>query len=104
MSADRFARAVAFEHETTRRTSTHVERFAWGTVYLNGDLPHRFSSNLLWVDLGVSPPGVDELVGEADRVLGGRGLTHRMISVDGRTGERSPPDSSSSGGPSIACR
>jgi ribosomal protein S18 acetylase RimI-like enzyme len=91
MNAEVFGRAVAFEHETMRRTSTHVEPFAWGTVYLNADLPHRYSSNLLWVDLGVVPPGAGDLAAEADRVLGGRGMAHRKVNVDGEAGRRLAP-------------
>jgi ribosomal protein S18 acetylase RimI-like enzyme len=91
MTADRLERAVAFEHDVMRRTSTHVEPFAWGTAYLNEDLPHRYSSNLLWVDLGASPPGAEDLVAEADRVLGGRGLSHRKVNVDGEAGRALAP-------------
>jgi ribosomal protein S18 acetylase RimI-like enzyme len=86
-----FERAIAFEHEVMRRTSTHVEPFAWGTVYLNEDMPHRYSSNLLWVDHGIRPPGADDLVAEADRVLGTRGFGHRKVNVDGEGGRALAP-------------
>jgi ribosomal protein S18 acetylase RimI-like enzyme len=91
VTAGRFERAVAFEHEVMRRTSTHVEPFAWGTAYLNDDMPHRYSSNLLWVGPGVAPPGADDLVAEADRILGGRGMGHRKVNVDGEAGRALAP-------------
>jgi ribosomal protein S18 acetylase RimI-like enzyme len=87
MSRDeRFARTRAFERDVLRRTSTGVERFAYGDAYLNLDLPHRYSSNLLWVDEDADVPGAAALVEEADRVLGGAGLAHRKIDVDGQPG------------------
>jgi ribosomal protein S18 acetylase RimI-like enzyme len=83
---DRFARTRAFERDVLRRTSTSVERFAYGFAYLNLDLPHRFSSNLLWVEPDAGVPGAGALVDEADRVLGSAGLAHRKVVVDGEPG------------------
>ncbi len=87
MTADpRLVRARAFERDVLRRTSTAVERFDFGTWYVNQDLSRRYSSGLLWVDLDVRPPAVEALAGEADRILGAAGLEHRKIVVDGDAG------------------
>jgi GNAT superfamily N-acetyltransferase len=86
MSDDRFSRAVAFEREMLRRSSTAVEPFAFGTAYRNADLPHRWSSNLLWLDADRPAPGADAVAAEADAILGGAGLSHRKVIADGDGG------------------
>jgi ribosomal protein S18 acetylase RimI-like enzyme len=86
MNDDRFVRAVAFEREMLRRSSTSVEPFAFGTVYLNRDLPHRWSSNLLWIDIDAQPPDAGALAAEADAILGGAGYAHRKLIANGETG------------------
>jgi ribosomal protein S18 acetylase RimI-like enzyme len=91
MTDDRFRRAVALEHDVMRRTSTRVEGFAWGTVYLNQTMPHRYSSNLLWVALGERPRSATALAREAELVLGGIGLEHRKVNVDGEGGRALAP-------------
>jgi GNAT superfamily N-acetyltransferase len=90
MNDGRFERTVAFERDVMRRTSTRAEPFAHGTVYFNEDLPCRYGSNLLWVDLAVAP-GADELVLEADRILGGAGIAHRKVNVSGELGRSLAP-------------
>jgi GNAT superfamily N-acetyltransferase len=95
MRDGRFERTVAFERDVMRRTSTRVEPLAYGTVYLNEDLPCRYSSNLLWVDSpGLSPApatAADRLVLDADRILGGAGLSHRKVNVSGQIGRSLAP-------------
>jgi ribosomal protein S18 acetylase RimI-like enzyme len=80
---DVFARTLAFEREVVASVSTRLVPFTWGTVYLNDGYRERWDSNFLWVDTGgdvVADAG--ELAAEADRVLGGAGLTHREIRID----------------------
>jgi GNAT superfamily N-acetyltransferase len=95
MRDGRFERTIAFERDVMRRTSTRVEPLAYGTVYLNEDLPCRYSSNLLWVDPpvpGPAPaPAADRLVLDADRILGGAGLPHRKVNVSGQIGRSLAP-------------
>jgi GNAT superfamily N-acetyltransferase len=86
MSDDRFARAVAFEREMLRRSSTSVEPFAYGTAYRNADLPLRWSSNLLWLDGRARPAGAEAVAAEADAIIGGAGLSHRKVNADGEEG------------------
>ncbi len=86
MTDDRYLRAVAFEREILRGSSTSVEPFAFGTAYLHRDLPHRWTSNLLWVDLDARPPDAPALVAEAERILGGAGLAHRKVVASGGSG------------------
>jgi GNAT superfamily N-acetyltransferase len=75
-------RILAFERELMRRTTQRAERFAWGTAYLDGRFPLRWDSNLLWVDATLDGVEAADLAAEADRVLGGLGLTHRNILLD----------------------
>lgn len=92
MTADeRFARTRAFERDVMRRSSTRVEPFAFGTAYLHDELPRRYSSNLLWVDPAARSPSADALVAEAERILGGAGLEHRKVNVDGEHGRALAP-------------
>jgi GNAT superfamily N-acetyltransferase len=79
---DERARMLTFERDLLRRTTTRTEPFRWGTAYLDDRFPLRWDSNLLWADAPLDGVGADELAGEADRILGGAGLTHRNILVD----------------------
>lgn len=78
--AEDLARTVAFERRLLERVSTRLVPFAWGTAYLNDGYRVRWDSNLLWVEGGAAPG--EELVSEAERILGGAGLVHREIRVD----------------------
>jgi ribosomal protein S18 acetylase RimI-like enzyme len=91
MTPGRFERALAFEREVMRRVSTRVERFAHGTAYLDDGRPHRYSSNLLWVDVDAAPTSAAALADEAERILGGAGLAHRKVNVDGESGRMLAP-------------
>jgi GNAT superfamily N-acetyltransferase len=77
-SAD-LARTIAFERDLQTRLSTRLVPFPFGTAYLNDGYRARWDSNLLWVERDAS---ADELVPEADRILGGGGFAHREIRVD----------------------
>lgn len=79
---DERARMLAFERDLLARTTTRTEPFRWGTAYLDHRLPLRWDSNLLWAEGALDGVGADELAEEADRILGGAGLTHRNILVD----------------------
>jgi ribosomal protein S18 acetylase RimI-like enzyme len=80
MSAGDLARADAFAKRQLERTSTDVEPFDGGTAFLDRDFPLRYDSNLLWIDDPGDAP-VDRWLGEADRILGGRGYRHRKVVV-----------------------
>jgi ribosomal protein S18 acetylase RimI-like enzyme len=80
MSAGNLARADAFAKRQLERTSTDVEPFDGGTAFLDRDFPLRYDSNLLWIDDPGDAP-VDRWLGEADRILGGRGYRHRKVVV-----------------------
>jgi hypothetical protein len=47
---DDLARTVEFERSLHRRMATRLERFAWGTAYLDDRYPTRWDSNFLWVE------------------------------------------------------
>ena len=76
---DDVTRIRAFERSMFERVSTRVEPFAWGTAFLDERFPKRWDSNFLWVERALEGVRVDELVAEADRVLGGAGLAHREL-------------------------
>ncbi len=79
MSED-FERAVAFERLLQDRTSTRIEPFRWGSALYNDDVPERYYSNFVRVEQPLEGVGIDALVKETDRALGG--LRHRQIQVD----------------------
>ena len=62
------------------RAGTRVEPWRFGTAVFNDELPLRWDSNYLRVERLPDRVTVDELVAEADRVQGGRGLAHRKLS------------------------
>jgi ribosomal protein S18 acetylase RimI-like enzyme len=76
-----FERTVRFWRELQERLSTRREDFAWGTAYLDEAFPLRYDANHLWIDAPAPAAGVGDLVAEADRILGGAGLTHRKVMV-----------------------
>ncbi len=76
-----FERTVRFWPELQERLSTHRERFRWGTAYLDLDFPDRYDGNHLWLDAPAPDATAEDLVGEADRILGGAGLRHRKVMV-----------------------
>ena len=80
MTEDR-RRAFAFADRLLRRLSTEVVPLAWGTAYLDTEFPLRWDSNLLWVR-SAGAPSLDELLGTAERVLGGAGLAHRRCVIE----------------------
>jgi len=74
------ANAWAFERTLRERTSTEVIPFTGGTAYFDQDAPLRYYSNLLVIDDPAASPA-ERWVAEADRLLGERGLTHRIVAV-----------------------
>jgi GNAT superfamily N-acetyltransferase len=76
------ARMLAFERDLLRRTTTRAEPFRWGTAYLDERFPLRWDSNLLWAEGSLEGASADDLAGDADRILGGAGLSHRNILVE----------------------
>ena len=77
-------RTLAFERRIVERVSTRLVPFPWGTAYLNDGYRERWDSNFLWVDARGGADASD-LMAEADRLLGGAGVTHREIRVDDDT-------------------
>lgn len=63
-----------------RRTATAEVPVAGGVAVLTDPVPASYEHNQLVIDGSV---GVDELVAEADRVLGGAGFAHRKILLGG---------------------
>jgi GNAT superfamily N-acetyltransferase len=79
---DLAARIHAFERELERRCSTRIEPTAFGTAYLNLDLPLRYDSNFVRVERPLDGVDADALAADVDRVLGENGLEHRKLYVD----------------------
>jgi GNAT superfamily N-acetyltransferase len=89
MSPTELERIDAFDRELLRRTSTSMVPFSHGTAYLNEDFPLRWDSNFLLVEPTAPPSSAPELTQEAERILGGAGLTHREVFVpDDAAGQR----------------
>ena len=91
MTDERFARAAAFEREILRTTSSRVEPCAFGVAFLQEAFPRRYSSNLLWIDPDARPSSAVAVADEAERVLGGAGLSHRKVVAGGALGRRLAP-------------
>jgi GNAT superfamily N-acetyltransferase len=73
---------LAFQRSMLERLSSRVEPFAWGRAFLDERFPKRWDSNFLWVEAPLDRVAAEDLVAEADRVLGGAGLAHRRIYLD----------------------
>lgn len=80
-SSDR-ERVIEFVRSHEERLATHVEPFQWGTAYLDARYPLRWDSNFLWATRPLEGVAAETLAAEADRILGGAGLSHREIIVE----------------------
>ncbi len=86
--ADELARVHRFEREIELAGTETVES-SLGVGVLTPTLPRRHDSNYLLLDRAAN---AHEAIGEADRILGGAGLTHRVIlTFDEELGERLAP-------------
>lgn len=72
------------------RCTTRLEPFPWGTALFNADFDRVWDLNYLRVD---RPDGAeaDQLIAEADRLLGEAGYQHRQVEVLGEPGARMAP-------------
>jgi ribosomal protein S18 acetylase RimI-like enzyme len=77
-------RITAFDHRFARAQATDVVDLAWGFAVLQKDFPLSEYHNRIAVTSAV--PAADVLA-TADEVLGGAGLRHRYVSVDGDLGQ-----------------
>jgi Acetyltransferase (GNAT) family len=78
---ERLRRALAFEgamHAALGRTVTT----AWGRAHLLPELTRVYDLNFLWVAGDGAGVDAERLDAEADRLLGGAGLTHRRLLVE----------------------
>jgi ribosomal protein S18 acetylase RimI-like enzyme len=75
-------RAVAFGLAWSRLVGTEVVPFRWGAAYLDDGFPLRYDSNFLAVEGRPADVTVDDLIAEADAILGGAGRGHRRILVE----------------------
>ena len=86
MSPD-VARAFAAMRRTEMR-GTREQPFRFGTAVLTPELPLRHDSNFLYADRLSPDATAEQLAAEADRVLGGAGYGHRVITCPGDEAER----------------
>jgi uncharacterized protein (DUF952 family)/GNAT superfamily N-acetyltransferase len=75
---DAAGRVAAFEPSLLRRAATAEVPVIGGVAVLTEPVPASYRHNQLLVD---EPVAADEVVAEADRVLGGAGLCHRRALV-----------------------
>jgi len=78
---DAFERAVAFQREFDRRRAELAIRATHGTAYLTPSLQRVYDLNAFVVDRGTKA-SAEELIAEADPILGSHGLAHRKITID----------------------
>lgn len=89
---DPLERIEAFDRDLEERLSTRTERSRFGTAYFHEGFPRRWDSNFVWTDPRLEGVEAQELAEDADDVLGGAGLQHRVIWVaDAEQGERLAP-------------
>jgi GNAT superfamily N-acetyltransferase len=89
---DPLDRYLAFEERWLARVSTDVVPFAHGAAYLDRDHPQRWDANFLRVGRAPGDVSADELLAEAERILGGAGYPHRAIVIsDDEAGTRLAP-------------
>ena len=89
---DAIERIDAFERDLEHRLSTRTERTRFGTAFFHDDFPGRWDSNFVWTDPPLDGVEAEQLAADADDVLGGAGLEHRVIWVaDAMQGERLAP-------------
>ncbi len=75
-------RSIAFARRHHSRLADTVVDFEWGSAFLEEDVPLRYGSHFLWVDGSPADVTAGDLVREADRILGGAGLRHRIVAID----------------------
>jgi len=89
---------TAFEGRLLRRLSTRVVPFAWGTAYLDDDLPQRYYSNFLRTETDLTRVSADDLIAAADEILGDDRFEHRLVIVrDEVAAERLSPGFATAG-------
>ncbi|MBT8249346.1 MAG: GNAT family N-acetyltransferase [Acidimicrobiia bacterium] len=75
-------RSIAFARRHHKRLADTIIDFRWGSAFLEEDVPLRYGSNFLWVDGSPDDVTAEELVLEADEILGGAGFKHRIVAID----------------------
>ncbi|MEW6058567.1 MAG: GNAT family N-acetyltransferase [Actinomycetota bacterium] len=85
-------RIIEFVRSHEEKLATRIEPFEWGTAYLDARYPLRWDSNFLRATRSLEGVTAETLAAEADRILGGAGLSHREIIVEhAADGERLAP-------------
>jgi ribosomal protein S18 acetylase RimI-like enzyme len=89
---DDLARFLAFQRRLLAGMSTRVEPFARGTAFFDDAYPERFISNFLMFDPDQPDLTAEEVIEAGDQILGGNGLPHRLLLIDGeQDGDRLAP-------------
>ena len=89
---DALERIDAFERDLEARLSTRTERSRFGRAYFHEGFPRRWDSNFVWTAAPLDGVEAEQLAADADEVLGGAGLLHRVIWVaDAEQGARLAP-------------
>lgn len=77
---DALARAREFHRRIDERMSTDVVPFRGGVAYLDSEFSRRYTVNFLRIDDPTIAPA-EHWIGEADRLIGGRGMPHRTVLI-----------------------
>jgi GNAT superfamily N-acetyltransferase len=82
-------RCIAFLRNHAYRISDRGRSGRFGTALLRGDMPSVWSANYVLAERELDAATADDLVREADDLLGSAGLKHRKVEVlDGEAGAR----------------
>jgi GNAT superfamily N-acetyltransferase len=86
-------RCIAFLRDHAYRISEQGPSRRFGTALLRDDLRDVWSANYLLAERELGQATAEELIREAEELLGGAGLRHRKIEVlDGEAGGRLAPE------------
>jgi ribosomal protein S18 acetylase RimI-like enzyme len=75
-------RAASFARWIDERVCTRIDRWRWGTLHVNDAFLEVSDTTFLSVE-SLPERGLDDLVAEAERVLGDIGVPHRRVVVAG---------------------
>lgn len=74
-----FRRAARFMMDVEERSYTRKEPWRLGTAFFHEQFPVKWVLNFLRLEEDDPSVSAEEVAAEADRVMGGAGLTHRML-------------------------
>lgn len=76
-----YARAVDFMRAVEERSYTRTEKWTLGTAFFHDSYPVKWVLNFMRLEHDDPAVSAEDVADEADRIMGGAGLGHRMLHV-----------------------